>query len=178
MSVTSLHWLPFFSHCLLATACSCWLMFICCLLSAVCWIKTKQTKQKTAAVCCLLFTELKFAVCCPLNQNRPTKIKNTKTAAVCCLLPSAVRSGGDSHYFKSFLLYWILSPLPSLAFHFHIPSLLNVHSGMSFPYEVGMNQHMLDWRMHVRPLPDPSPVTIPLLSRCRMPFHSDCFGCC
>jgi hypothetical protein len=50
--------------------------------------------------------------------------------AVCYLLPlsAAVRSGGDSHYFKSFLLYWILSPLPLLAFHFRIPSLLDVLS--------------------------------------------------
>ena len=51
-------------------------------------------------------------------------------SAVYYLLPlsAAAQSGGDFHYFKSFLLYWIMSPLPSLEFHFRIPSLLDVLS--------------------------------------------------
>jgi hypothetical protein len=67
------------------------------------------------AACCLLLLVLSH----PIMNLLP---------AVCYLLPLSVQSGGDSHYFKSFLLYWIPSPLLLLAFHFCIPSLLDVLS--------------------------------------------------
>jgi hypothetical protein len=67
---------------------------------------------------------------CWLSAAAACSIRSDDELAACYLLPlsAAVRSRGDSHYFKSFLLYWILSPLPLLAFHFRIPSLLDILS--------------------------------------------------